>query len=266
MSDQTVTRDQRIVPVGEGPLGFIVHFDFKPGWEEERTKQGYVDFIKTTRKEPTFVYFFRLEDRTNPNRVVLYETWNCSKEYFLEVEMKRPYREVYERILPSLVLTAREMQMDWRLASGEGQPLDPASDNREKFGFFVNFDVRPGREQEFRGVLDPLLDTMRAESRFVNYFLLQHETVPNRFVIYETWLGTPEEFLKIEMPRPYRQEYEAAVQGVLAKPREVERNWKLLYARTGEAHFANRRWGRVINDLVIGGSVKLRRFVGVDEM
>jgi len=170
MSDQSVAKERRVVPVGEGPLGFIVHFNFKPGWEEERTRQGYVDFIETMRQEPTFVSFFRLEDQANPNRV------------------------------------------------------------REKFGFFVNFDIKPGREQEFRGVLDPLLDTMSAEARFVNYFLLQHETVPNRFTIYETWLGTVEEFLAAEMPRPYRQEYEVAVESVLARPREVERNWKLRYA------------------------------------
>ena len=230
MSDQSVAKERRVVPVGEGPLGFIVHFNFKPGWEEERTRQGYVDFIETMRQEPTFVSFFRLEDQANPNRVVLYETWNCSKEYFLEVEMKRPYREVYERILPSLVTRPREMQKDWRLVRSQSQPSDPTLDDREKFGFFVNFDVKPGQEQEFRGVLDPLLDTMSAEARFVNYFLLQHETVPNRFTIYETWLGTAEEFLAVEMPRPYRQEYEAAVESVLTRPREVERNWKLRYA------------------------------------
>jgi quinol monooxygenase YgiN len=230
MSDQSVGKEPRVVPVGAGPLGFIVHFDFKPGWEEERTRQGYIDFIETMRQEPTFVNFFRLEDRANPNRVVLYETWNCSKEYFLEVEMRRPYREVYERILPSLVTRPREMQMDWRLVRNQSQPLNPALDKREKFGFFVHFDVKPRKEREFRKVLDPLLDTMSRETRFVNYFLLQHENEISRFVIYETWLGTAEEFQTVEMPRPYRQEYEAAVAGVLAKPREVERNWKLLYA------------------------------------
>lgn len=231
MSDQSIERDSSIVPVGEGNLfGFIVRFNFKPGWEEERTRQGYVDFIATMIQEPTFVNFFRLEDRTQPNRVVLYETWNCSKEYFLEVEMKRPYRETYERILPSLVRTPREMQLDWRLVRSESHPLDPNSDEREKFGFFVHFQIQPGKESEFRSLLDPLLDTMNKEARFINYFLLQHESDASRFVIYETWLGTAEDFLKVEMPRPYRQQYEKAVAGVLAKPREIERDWKLLYA------------------------------------
>lgn len=90
----------------------------------------------------------------------------------------------------------REMQLDWRLIRSESLSLDPAVDDRERFGFFVHFEVKPGRDQEFRNVLDPLLDTMSTETRFVNYFLLQHEQVANRFTIYETWLGTPDEFSK----------------------------------------------------------------------
>ena len=42
-----------------------------------------------------------------------------------------------------------------------------------------------------RGLLDPLLDTMSKEARFVNYILLQHGQDAGRFVIYETWLGRP---------------------------------------------------------------------------
>ena len=219
------------VPIGAGePLGFIVRFDFKPGWEEERKKRGYVDFIDTMIQEPTFVSFFRLQDRTNPNRMVLYETWNCTKQYFLDVEMKRSYRDVYEEMLPSLVSKPREMQLYWRLTRSQSQPLDPISDAGEKFGFFVHFEVKPGKEGAFRTLLDPLLDTMSGEASFINYFLLQHENDASRFVIYETWQGTAEDFVKNEMPRPYREDYEAAVQGLLTKPREIERNWHLLYA------------------------------------
>jgi quinol monooxygenase YgiN len=240
VSDQNIERNFSIVPVGEGNLfGFIVRFDFKPGWEEERKKQGLVDFIDTMIQEPTFVNFFRLEDRTDPNRVVLYETWNCSKEYFLEIEMKRPYREIYERILPSLVRVPREMQLDWRLVRSDSHPLDPSSDDREKVGFFVHFQIKPGKAGEFRGLLDPLLDRMSKEARFINYFLLQDEHDTCRFVIYETWLGTAEDFLKVEMPRAYRQEYEKAVPGVLEKPREIERDWKLVYSADRGSRFVD---------------------------
>jgi tRNA(Ile2) C34 agmatinyltransferase TiaS len=80
---------------------------------------------------------------------------------------------------------------------------------------------------------------MSKEARFINYFLLQHESDPTRFVIYETWLGTAEDFLKVEMPRAYRQEYEKAVPGVLAKPREIERDWKLVYAADRGSRFVD---------------------------
>lgn len=230
MSDQQLTHPS-VAPVAKGgPLGVIVRFDFKPGWQEEAKKRGFVGFIETMKQEPTFVNFFRLHDQTNPNRMVIYETWNCSREYFLDVEMKRSYRNLYEEILPGLVSKPREMQLYWRLIRSQSQTLDPIKDDRTKFGFFVHFQVRPGKEGKFRALLDPLLDTMSAEASFLNYFLLQHENDPNRFVIYETWLGTADHFLKNEMPRPYRQGYEAAVPGLLTKPRDVERNWNLLYA------------------------------------
>jgi hypothetical protein len=86
MSDQHL-KHVSVAPVAKGgPLGFIVRFDFKPGWQEEAKKRGFVGFIETMKQEPTFVNFFRLHDKTNPNRIVIYETWNCSKEYFLDVE------------------------------------------------------------------------------------------------------------------------------------------------------------------------------------
>jgi hypothetical protein len=78
MSHQGI-RSQSRVTQGE-PLGFIVHFNFKIEWEEERAKRGLVDFIDEMTKESTFINFFRLRDRTNANRVALYETWSCSKE------------------------------------------------------------------------------------------------------------------------------------------------------------------------------------------
>jgi quinol monooxygenase YgiN len=230
-ADQSVTSDHVVGPVDRRNLfGFIVRFDFKSGWEEEAKKQGLVDFIDIMIQEPTLVNFFRLQDRANPNRFVLYETWNCSKEYFLEVEMKRPYRAAYERILPDLVRTPREMQLDWRLVRSDSHPLDPSSDAGEKLGFFVHFQIKPGKAGEFRDLLDPLLDTMSKETRFINYFLLQHEQDPGRFVIYETWSGTAEDFRRVEIPRPYRQEYEKAVPDLLAKPREIEQDLKLVYA------------------------------------
>jgi hypothetical protein len=49
-------------------------------------------------------------------------------------------------------------------------------------------------------------------------------------VIYETWRGDEQDFAKNEMPRSYRRRYEEAVPKLLTKPREIEKDWKLLYA------------------------------------
>jgi quinol monooxygenase YgiN len=117
-------------------IGFIVHYQMKPGYEEEWLDQGR-EVVEAMRTEPAFVNFFQLQDSTDPTRFVLYETWNCTKEDFLNVQMKRPYRQNYERILSALLATPREMQMNWRLVRSESKPLDDASVDREKRGFFV---------------------------------------------------------------------------------------------------------------------------------
>jgi quinol monooxygenase YgiN len=208
-------------------IGFIVHYQVKPGCEEAWLDQGR-EVIEAMRTEPAFVNFFQLQDRTDPTRLVLYETWNCTKEDFLNVHMKRSYRQHYERILPALLATPREMQMNWRLVRSASKPLDDASVDRERRGFFVYFQIQREDERRFRATLDALLDPMSQEESFINYFLLQDETDSTKFAIYETWWGTEEEFRTVQMNRPYRRRYEESVPKLLARPRDIQTNWKLV--------------------------------------
>jgi quinol monooxygenase YgiN len=207
-------------------IGFIVHFHLKPESIEQwlNTSQEVVTAMAV---EPTFVNFFRLQDRTNPSRFVLYETWNCTKDVFLNVEMKRPYRAGYERQVPSLVVDPRRMEFQWQLIRSATKAAEAVTD-REKLGFFVCFQTKPGQEQIFRRYLDPVLDAMSHEESFLDYFLLQDETNSTKFVIYETWYGNEAEFRATQLERPYRRPYEEHLPAILAKPREVEYNWKLL--------------------------------------
>jgi len=126
------------------PFGFIVNFRYVPNWRQAAEKRGAVNFMDTMYREPTFVSFYRLRDRNDPTRAVLYETWNCCKQYFLDVEMKRDYRESYERVLPQLVKKPREMQLDWNLIKCQSRPFENGAGDREKIGFFVYFETKPG--------------------------------------------------------------------------------------------------------------------------
>lgn len=215
-------------PSVQNKIGFIVHFQFKPdalasvGDVGQRLSEEMV-------KEPSFVNYFQLQDETDPTKFVLYETWTDSKEEFMNVQMKRPFRKEWEEILPQVSTKPREMQMYWNLIKSEAKPVQENA-NQEKFGFFVYIHTKPGREQEYLAKVTYVLDEMSNESTFINYFLLQDERDPTTFVIYETWGGTKEEFSNVQMKHLYRRDYEESLPRLLAEPREVQLNWRLLLA------------------------------------
>jgi quinol monooxygenase YgiN len=211
-------------------IGFIVHFHLKPGCENQWLSLG-PEVIHPMMKEPVFVNFFRLQSKTDPTRFVLYETWSCSKEHFLNVQMKLPYRQKYERLLPDLLVEPRRMELNWRLIRSANKEGRKREIDGEKLGFFVYWQTKPGNEKTFQAKLGKVLSAVSKEKTFVNYFLLQDEADSTRFAIYETWSGREEEFRRIQLQRPYRRDYEESLSHLLARPREVQFNWKLLESR-----------------------------------
>jgi quinol monooxygenase YgiN len=71
----------------------IARFQLK----ENSDKQAFFDNLKplfdTMSKEPSFVNGIVHENIDNPNEVVFYEIWNCSKETWLAEEESKAYRQ-----------------------------------------------------------------------------------------------------------------------------------------------------------------------------
>lgn len=88
--------------------------------------------------------------------------------------------------------------------------------------------VKPGRAAEFRALLDPVLDAMRHEATFVNAMLHDDPEDPSRFMLYETW-SSRRDLVEVQMKRPYRAAYMAALPELLAEPRQVS-VWRALRA------------------------------------
>jgi quinol monooxygenase YgiN len=63
--------------------------------------------VETMALEPDFINTWIHEDINNPNTVILYETWACGREYFLEHHLKKEYRREYEAELPTLLAAQR---------------------------------------------------------------------------------------------------------------------------------------------------------------
>lgn len=41
---------------------------------------------------------------------MLFESWACSREYFLEYHLNKPYRTAYEAVLPGLLARERSIE------------------------------------------------------------------------------------------------------------------------------------------------------------
>jgi quinol monooxygenase YgiN len=79
----------------------------------------------------------------------------------------------------------------------------------------VRFRCRPGKKEALRKSICSVIDVMAREADFVNALLHESLDDPDQLVVYEIWKGTRESWLRYQLPRPYRQEYERNVAELL---------------------------------------------------
>ena len=86
--------------------------------------------------------------------------------------------------------------------------------------YLIDFEVRPGRARAFLDALNPVLDAMRREPSFREAVLHRSPDNELRFLLYETW-ADHQEVLEVQLARPYRQAWHAALPELLARPRDI---------------------------------------------
>jgi quinol monooxygenase YgiN len=101
----------------------------------------------------------------------------------------------------------------------------------------VFLDVKPELEDEFLGLLMPVLDAMRHEPTFVSAALHRSPDDPSRFMLYEIWADR-DDLINVQMKRQYRSTYEARLPDLLCEPRRVE-VWERV--RADLTFFSDRR-------------------------
>lgn len=87
--------------------------------------------------------------------------------------------------------------------------------------YVITFHVKPGQAGRFRALLDPVLDAMRHEATFVHAALHVDPERPNVFQLHETWTDRAD-LLEVQLHRPYRAEWHAALEDLLEVPREIQ--------------------------------------------
>ncbi len=90
-------------------IAFIVHLPGKPEHRDE-LESGLLDVLEQMAKEPDFINTFLHRSADDPDTLILYETWACSREYFQTHHLARPYRSAYEAALPRLLKRTRTLE------------------------------------------------------------------------------------------------------------------------------------------------------------
>ena len=86
--------------------------------------------------------------------------------------------------------------------------------------YVIKFKVVPDRRDEFLSRLNLLLDTMKHEPMYHAAVLHRDPGCENSFLLYETW-ESHEDVLNVQLHRPYRQAWQAALPHILEAEREI---------------------------------------------
>lgn len=90
-------------------LTFIVHLPAKP--ERYAELEASVRQVLTDMShEPDFLECTLHRSQNDPNMLVVYESWSCDREYFLQHHLPRPYRAAFERALPERLAAERRIE------------------------------------------------------------------------------------------------------------------------------------------------------------
>jgi quinol monooxygenase YgiN len=83
-----------------------------PGKPEHREEleSRLLDVLDQMAQEPDFVNTYLNRSEDDPDTLVLYETWACSREHFQTYHLSRPYRRDYEAVLPQLLKRGRTLE------------------------------------------------------------------------------------------------------------------------------------------------------------
>src|SRR3546814_7605321 len=92
--------------------------------------------------------------------------------------------------------------------------------------YLIEFDVKPEERERFLDLLNGVLDAMCHEAMFVDAALHADPANENRFLLHETW-QSHDDVLTVQLARPYREAWHAALPDLLAGERKISM-WQKL--------------------------------------
>lgn len=86
--------------------------------------------------------------------------------------------------------------------------------------YLIKFDVLPEKRAIFLDLLHGVLDAMRHEPMFHTATLHADPDDAHRFLLHESW-ESHSDVLDVQLHRPYRRDWHAALPDLLRQPRDI---------------------------------------------
>ena len=90
----------------------------------------------------------------------------------------------------------------------------------QPFTLLVDIPLKPGRADEFMALLNDVFEAMKVEETFVSATALRGAEDPDTILLCENWIDR-ENFMSVQLKRPYRARYEARLPELLSSPRRL---------------------------------------------
>ena len=87
-------------------VSFIVKLPTRPE-KREQMRAMLFSITDSMAREPDFINAWVHEDLADPDTLVVYESWACSRDTFMAHHLAAPYRSAYEAALPELLSAPR---------------------------------------------------------------------------------------------------------------------------------------------------------------
>ena len=97
-------------------VSFVVYLPMKPD-QKIRGRAMLMDVVSAMAREPDFINTWVHEKQDDPDVIVLYETWACSKDEFIANHLSKHYRVAYEASLADILSSARQIDFLTPLAA-----------------------------------------------------------------------------------------------------------------------------------------------------
>src|ERR1700730_12911753 len=87
----------------------------------------------------------------------------------------------------------------------------------QPFTLLLDISLKRGRANEFMALLNDVFEGMKVEETFVSATALRCAEDPDTILLCENWIDR-ENFMSVQLKRPYRDRYEARLPELLRSP------------------------------------------------